>query len=133
MPELRRLSDTSADAGKNAAKYIRLFRAAVAEEEIQAFELAEKFKLPAASRGAKAREVPDFAILAGSVFDAWHAEAVVKSQSNTRGNAPTFAEATEAASTGSIDIEELARRTSERLKATRLRSEKANAKKRKNI
>lgn len=126
MPELRKLSDTSADAGKNAFKYIRLFRTAVADEQIQAFELAERFKIPASTKGGKAREVQDFGIIDGPDFEAWHTEALTKSQTSTRTNAPTFAEV----QGGAVDVAALVAATQAKLKSARERSARSNAKKR---
>lgn len=117
--ELKRLSDLVSNLGKNRTRYITLFRAAVADGEVQAAELTERFQKTPKT------ETSDFAIIYDDDFKQWHADALLKSQ--TRENLPTFKEAL----SGEIDLQKQIEATRKKLQESRKRSAKSNAKRRK--
>lgn len=116
---MKKLSDVVVELGRYAPRYVRLFRTAVAEGQVDALELAEKFKL------TPKRDSQDFAIVINDSFKKWHSTAALKAQ--TRGDAPTFSEVKK----GQVDIEEQIKATREKLKGTRERSARSNARRRK--
>lgn len=123
------LSELLADVpARYRSRFAREFRNAVISSELSAIEVAERIRLPPATKGGKGKETGDFFILSDTeTVTHWTARMTARltSRAASRG-VPTLADL----QAGTVDAEQAAQRTRERLLQGRKKSARQGQKRR---